>query len=143
MQGAPVVALRSGGVRVDVSSGVNGGGLAVFDSPTDGIVIQLGSFLEIGGPIYGSGNAGRGINFGSGCSGSARENAAPTPTITGVGGDFALGGTTADGRAWNPGANAYTAPIAMSWANFDAAVPGGFGGNAHQLTANAHLVTFG
>jgi len=88
--------------------------------------------------LYGSGNAETGVAVGAGSIMSFSGN---PPTIVGALGDFKLG-TGGKERAFNEAAGAYTAPIAPTWANLAIATPAGFGGNAHDMSSESHLVTF-
>jgi len=87
--------------------------------------------------LYGKGNAEEGIAIGSGSLMTWRDT---LPTITGSTGDFKL---SAGGRelAFNQATSAYTPHIAATWANMAVAVAGGgFGGNAHDMSGESHLV---
>jgi hypothetical protein len=61
------------------------------------------------------------------------------PIAVSAAGDFILANGNA--RAFDETTGLYTAPIAQTWTAFQAATPGGFGGNAHNPTSNTHLVT--
>lgn len=88
--------------------------------------------------LWGSGNAGVGVEIGPGAQLAYRTGT--FPTITGSGGDFTLAGATS-GRAWDDAAGAYTTAQSNTWANLAATVAsGGFGGNAHNPMRDAHIV---
>ena len=88
--------------------------------------------------LWGSGNAGVGVEIGPGAQLAYRTGT--FPTITGSGGDFTLAGATS-GRAWDDAAGAYTTAQSNTWANLAATVAsGGFGGNAHNPMRDAHVV---
>lgn len=126
------------------------GQAGVFNSPTSGVMLGAGSPsvnqagqrftqrpVQVGTTaMYGKGNGGVGIEVGPGSSYYWRTT---RPTITGTAGDFKL---TSGGRerAFDEALGSYTAVIAATWANLDAATPGGFGGSAHDMTEDAHLV---
>ena len=88
--------------------------------------------------LWGFGNAGAGVAIGPGAQLASKTGA--FPTITGAQGDFTLAGATS-GRAWDDSAGAYTTSRSNTWTNLGAAiVSGGFGGNAHDPTHDAHAV---
>lgn len=88
--------------------------------------------------LWGANNAGLGVAISAGSTMSYR--AATLPTVTGAGGDFTLGAAT-QGRAWDEAGSAYTALRNLTWANLAAAIgAAGFGGNAHNVQRNSHLV---
>lgn len=64
------------------------------------------------------------------------------PTVTGPNGDWQVGVYNTACRAWNEATGLYTNQIATrTWANFYAAIgSGGFGGNAHILGLDSHMV---
>jgi hypothetical protein len=132
-----------GGLQVE-----NGGyaiiqSLAIFDSSEDGIVFFNGSGGSVSGVLYGSGNSQTGMAV-LGSSDVSLQVGTPATdiTITGTAGDFRLQGGANNARAFDETAGAYTAVRAQTWALFQTAVAGGgFGGNAHNLTENNHIVS--
>lgn len=98
----------------------------------------FGGMTKIGGRIWGSGNAGKGIHVGSGSTCSYTTS----PTITGTTGDFQLG-PGGKARSFNEGTGTYSDIISETWANFNAVQPAGFNGQAHNLSDNCHLVPNG
>ena len=93
--------------------------------------------------LWGSGNAGFGVNVGAGCTFYIPENEPPytmIPTITGTAGDFGLNGS-ATGRAWNESTGTWTAAITNTWAHLAATTgAGGFNGNAQNVAQRAAIV---
>jgi hypothetical protein len=88
--------------------------------------------------LWGSGNAGVGVEIGPGAQLVYRTGT--FPTITGLGGDFTLAGATS-GRAWDDTAGAYTTARSTTWANLATTIAsGGFGGSAHNPMRDAHVV---
>lgn len=88
------------------------------------------------GLLWGSGSLGVGLHV----SATSSVEVDSTPTVTGGVGDGSIY-LPVNTRAWDEAIGAYTAPIAFSWAAFDIAVAlGGFGGNAHNLFADSHLI---
>lgn len=86
--------------------------------------------------LWGSGNVGYGINIAAGSTFSYKEGF--PPTITGTLGDFSLAGSA---RAWDEVSASYTNAKATTWANLALAIAsGGFGGSAHNIQNDAHLV---
>jgi len=87
--------------------------------------------------LYGKGNAEQGIAIGSGSLMSWRDT---LPAITGALGDFKLSAGGRE-RAFNEAAGVYSAVIAPTWAKMATTVAGGgFGGNAHDMSGESHLV---
>ena len=148
------------------ASGALFGTVCVFDSALDGFRIGTGDALPANatcftlavGPglhrLWGAGNAGAGIGISSGSLLSYEATVDPVNgvvlgnslTVTGVSGDFLLAGA-ATSRAWNEALGTYTPLLANTWAKLAAAIvppgPGidpGFGGNAHNVERNAHIV---
>jgi hypothetical protein len=146
----------------------NGGALfmgqvGVFDTPVtfipDGDGLTVGSvpalptglagatpavvqgFLSGNPALYGAGNAGVGVRVASGNS-LVYQGPSSGLTLTGVGGDFKLGGLLT-AHPFDDPTSAYLASVATTWANLAAAHPGGFAGNAHDPQHNAHLVAMG
>jgi len=94
--------------------------------------------LTGGGPVFGSGSPGFGICISAG----SRCVVESDPNVTGALGDGMIGYAS---DAWffdratalyAPGAG----PIAFSWVNFAAAQPTGFGGDAHDPSADSHIM---
>ena len=141
------------------------GAMAVFDAATLAGGNPRGSGIVVGGTgngtrnsgaalriqtsshgvaaIYGSGNAGYGLDVFP----THRVNvvSGATLAITGTSGDFILGSdatnTTYATKATGSTVPAYGLAITPSWTNFAAAQPGGFNGNAHNISEDAHLIT--
>jgi hypothetical protein len=144
-----------GGIEVVAGSFQSGAGLAVFDTTAETIGNPRGSALAVGigvngaglpavtlnGALWGTGCAGYGIDAAAGCSPSVTSANVTKLTNTGGLGAFALGGETATLRAFNDTTGVMTATIAATWANFQQTVAGGgFGGCAHNVQRNSHLV---
>jgi hypothetical protein len=92
--------------------------------------------------LYGSGNVGAGVFVGSGCTMSYKAGA--TLAVTGTGGDFSFNGK-GSGSPWDQtaaaGVGAYTAQVTNTWAHLAATIgAGGFGGNAHDVANNCHIL---
>jgi hypothetical protein len=117
--------------------GVFAGGIAL--GAYIGGTVSLTSVFSSAPPrLWGSGNAGVGVEIGPGAQLAYRTGT--FPTITGHGGDFTLAGATS-GRAWDDAAGAYTIGRTTTWANLATTVAsGGFGGNAHNPMRDAHVV---
>lgn len=167
---AGIFAIR-GGVLIENSVGVqiSGTGLVtvidntdqigIFDTVTNGNSNPNGSAILLGGgaqnialpggfsvtavnaSLYGSGNAGYGLEVQRGATASVTGSGI---TITGTLGDFRLASTAgSQAYAFNNLTNAYVGPITQTWANFNASIAsGGFNFNAHNLQDNSHLVLF-
>jgi hypothetical protein len=122
-----------------------GDGCAVGDAQGNGINgparIELVAFEALDPLVWGNGNVGHGLSMGVGSSVNI-DTAVPTPTITGVTGDVRFGSSPTDtvGVFYNAVTLVQSAAIPISWANFNAVQPGGFGGNAHQPEKNNHIV---
>jgi hypothetical protein len=90
--------------------------------------------------LWGADNAGAGIGV---SAGSLLSYQTTVPTVTGAKGDFLLAGS-AKSRAWDESQGKYTDLLTNTWDNLAAAIaPGplcGFGGNAHNVERNAHIV---
>lgn len=141
-----------GGQGIIVGGVCTMGNCAVFDTVAGAVnpghAIQVGSpgtldtnigpaMLKLSGRVWGSGALLTGIRV---AAGSVVE-AGIAPTITGTAGDFRLGGGGKE-RAFKETNGTITGVIAATWTKFNQTVAaGGFGGNAHDYTANAHLVT--
>lgn len=94
--------------------------------------------LTGGGAVFGSGSPGFGICISAG----SRCVCESPPNVTGDLGDGMIG-YASDAWYFDRVAGIYNpavGPIAFSWANFNAAQPAGFGGNAHDPSADAHIV---
>lgn len=134
------------------------GAMGVFDSNISGVSVgiigqsQGGGVLTLtplghvpGANIYGQGNAFFGVNI-TGLSQmdlhTSSFGAPTTPSVTGASGDFSLDGAL-QAFAFDPtgGSGAPIGPIACTWANFDLAQPGGFGGNVHNLATGAEITS--
>jgi hypothetical protein len=133
------------GIFDTVTGGISlaGDGLLV-GPPGTGAATASFAYCLITGVVWGSGNAGVGVRIRSGCKAVLAALATPpTPTVTGTGGDFALG---AGGEAvpYLTASNTYQAtPVTETWAHFVAGTGGGggFGANAHAPRIDAHLLT--
>ncbi len=87
--------------------------------------------------LYGSGNAGFGVDVGPSGKFTYTTN---IPTLTGSTGDFVLAKSNL-ARAWDETRKEYTSPITTTWANLALAIgSGGFGGNAHNVERDAHII---
>jgi hypothetical protein len=116
----------------------NGDGMMIGISlPTQGMcVLQIN-----GGQIWGSGSAGHGLAFDT--NAVLSYVAGTFPTIAGARGDFRLGpsltsdamGVFVDGVS-----GAMSLPLSCSWTNLAALQPLGFGGNAHNIAKNIHVI---
>jgi hypothetical protein len=137
------------------------GTVGVFDitaasannAPGAGVYVMAGTTCLMGGgglfdpspagtghALWGSGNAGAGVEVAPGGSCNYNTNC---PTITGAAGDFKLAGATSS-RAFDEtagaGAGAYTALISNTWANQVLAVAsGGFGEAALNVQKGAKI----
>ena len=137
--------------------------MCVFDSPVEGVAIGQNAVMTSAGIqnvnnaaaaalLWGSGNLGAGVKIYGG-SELAKLNTAPFPIITGSNpgvNDFILAGETGtfpnSSRAWDETVGAYTTPRPVnSWAELAAPIAGanGFGGRAHNLLDNVHIVLRG
>jgi hypothetical protein len=141
-QGCPVLRAANGGKA-------SGGCCAAFDSPSSAF-IAIGNGSKVwyendagttDSPLlWGNGNAKYGVDVRPGATFEMTPGNA-NPVCTGTGGDFRLEGN-AQARAFDETTGAYTALRNSTWANFAATVAaGGFGGNAHNATANSHMIT--
>ncbi len=93
--------------------------------------------LSIRGPLVGAGNAGVGVRVPVGHT----VVSSVVPTITGAGGDLALGVATT-GEAWDDTAATYIAPKrALTWALIATSVAGGgFGGQAADVRHQSFFI---
>ena len=126
----------------NVNSNPNGSAIILgAGSQNAGITGSFG-VTAINAAVYGSGNAGVGLEIQRGATASVTGTSI---TVTGTLGDFRLA-TNGSSQAYPfiNSSNVYgAAPIAQTWTNFNASiVGGGFGGNAHNLQDNSHLVTY-
>jgi hypothetical protein len=122
------------------------GTTCVFDAVGDAFTVgsaeppcAMVSSTQLSGAhqLWGAGNTGVGMRLGGG---SQFMYVTTIPTVTGAGGDFILAGA-ASSRAWDEAVSAYTALIPNSWVTLAAAIgAGGFGGSAHNVERNAHIV---
>ncbi len=155
MMGATTVACGSGGTvsfdKDTIAQGVSlftgyGGDIFVynacaFDSSGSGATVFPYGIAELGigsGVFYGSGNATAGVKVWGG--GRCSWNTAPT--ITGVGGDFSLGGAyTAFAFDNALGVYSVAAKRALTWALLATSYAGGgFGNNAADPFSGAQMV---
>jgi len=164
--GSPVNATPGGSLLLDMdykikstfvsASGGNVllGTCGIYNSPSSGVEIGGYTFGAVGivwavpfyageSFVYGDGNAAAGVSVGPGSSLVYGESAGAfgttTFTVTGAVGDFVLDGATT-GRAWDESGGAYGGAINCTWSNLVAAQPGGFGGYAHNVQSNAHVL---
>lgn len=130
---------------LDAGNTIAVGNLADFSS--QGLVQTYGNFLVLGpfvdgatGLLWGTSTATNGISVNAGCTAYIKTT---RPTIKAATNDFLLGADTAlnNARAYDETGVAYTAPITSSWAQWATSVAGGgFAGNAHNLSADSHLI---
>ncbi len=122
----------------------NTGGVGIFDSAVtqfgpggDAVYVAPRGALRTAGSLWGSGNAGFGVNVAPGAMGAYST----APTVTGTGGDLKLGGSTSQ-RVFDPAAGTYTAARNTTWTNLAAAIgSGGFAGNAINVSNHALFVS--
>jgi len=98
-------------------------GLGVFNAPAgkSGVMLKRGAFLQVGGPLYGAGNAAFGLECGEGSMVGILSSV--TPTITGVTAALQLAGSATALPALEASAGAVLpalAPLA-AWADWVAA----------------------
>jgi hypothetical protein len=137
--GGGLLVQQGSGLIVGGSSLTGNGGVAVYNAGSPGIRLYRGSWAEFAGVPYGASNS-SGLSLQAGAK-AAIVSGTAVPTITGSGGDFLMGGSFT-ARAFNETTGIYTAAIASTWANFATSVAGGgFGGNAHNVTLDSHLLT--
>jgi len=120
---------------------VVGGQNSTFSSPAGGHV-RIANFSYGAAAVYGSGNAGYGIDVFPAHSVDVQSTAAIT--VTGSSGDFILGEDSTAATPFDKGASppAYKAAVTGSWTNFAAALgSGGFAGNATNPTRGAGIFT--
>ncbi len=104
-------------------------GFGVYDSPGSAIIIGHTYLWYINGSIYGSGNAGYGIETQRGGK-LFMDPSGGVPTVVGALGDIKLGLKTAGPAINTTNPYGYTADRAYTFANLYAPVAsGGFGGN--------------
>lgn len=149
LQGIPLVAYNGmlsigtlGVFDVTATSFQNPTAAGIVIGETYGPGVILNRIIEFSNAsIYGAGHTGTGINVGpTGKLVYSTTGPAITPSITGTAGDYVLADAVT-ARAWDEAGGGYTAPIACTWANLDLAVAsGGLGANAHNLTADAHII---
>ena len=117
----------------------SGDGLIIGDE-IGGTWLGPASF-STSGTVWGSGNTGTGIRFGTNGF-LAYKNAASIPTITGTS-DFVMGYEAADGYAVanDPATYIQGAATACSWTNLNAAYASGtgFGGSCYQPNKNNRI----
>lgn len=94
--------------------------------------------------LWGNGNTGHGIALGVNSSVNIGAGV-PTPTITGLLGDWRFGSqvTELTGIAYDATTFAPGAPLACTWVNLDLPQPAGFGGAAHHPPKNNHILNRG
>lgn len=122
-------------------SGISGGGSSLFAGSGGSLAIETQVTAGGGHLVYGSGNAGYGIDW-RGLGGSIGYQTT-LPTVTGTLGDFSLGGAT-QARAFDEtalaGIGQQTALINTAsggWTNMAATIAGGgFAGNARNYEKN-------
>ena len=116
----------------------NGDGMliGIFIPSQEMCILQMNN-----GQIWGSGHAGHGLAFDG--NSVLSYPIGTYPVITGTLGDFRLGPslTTDTKGVFIDGISGSTSlPISCTWANLAAAQPTGFGGNAHNLAKNIHVI---
>lgn len=134
----------------DVLSGIapNVRGSGIVVGGTGNTVRPNGAVLRIqnnghGSPtVYGSGNVGYGLDIYPAHKANITSG---TCVITGSSGDFILG-SDATNTVYITKATASSPPefsssLSSTWNNFVTAQPTGFGGNAHNVSEDSHLVT--
>jgi len=95
-------------------------------------------FISISGTVVGSGNQGVGIRVARGFT----ITSGVVPTITGSSGDFALDTDTSAFPVSKTTGLPIGPPLSCTWANLTTdTASGGFGGSAHSLRSNTHLIT--
>jgi hypothetical protein len=116
------------------------GATQFWDSLGDALTIGPACVAQLGNTLFGGNNAGYTLGIAPNAS-VAIVSTLPNEDV-GTLGDFhfASAPLSSNARAFDEAAGAYTAPIATTWPLFAAATPAGFGGAAHDLTANSHLV---
>jgi hypothetical protein len=143
------IALENGGIAVGVAAAFNapvtnglGAGVRIGAGTVQVENLPSGSFglYPFNLPttaLYGKGHAEWGIAIGSGSVMTWRQS---LPTITGTLGDFKLSEGARE-RAFDEAAGAYTPVVAPTWVNMATPVGGGgFGGSAHDVTGESHLL---
>ena len=124
-QGASVVAL----------------GLGVFNVSGNAIRVFRGGYLNIttalNNGIYGNGNTGFGLVIDNGSTVAFGANL--TKTLTGNSGDVQMQGQTTI-TSINPTTGSFIGPIALNWANINAAPPAGFGGIVYDIASGCRIV---
>lgn len=104
-------------------------GFGIFDSPGSAMIIAHTYVNYCNGSIYGSGNAGYGIEVQRGGK-LYLDPSGGAPVVTGALGDIKLGNKTSGPAINTTNPYGYTADRAYSYANLAASVAaGGFGGN--------------
>lgn len=121
-----------------ILGGASGQGLV---SPAN---LQITTWQDPSPLLWGNGNIGHGISFGTHSSLTIDEGV-PTPIVTGILGDWLFGPSDTDnsGIYYDAITLAPSAPLATTWANLNLAQPMGFGGSAHQPAKNNHIVNRG
>jgi hypothetical protein len=142
--------LLAQGCSINVNGTLSVGAAGFFDSAGDALVVGSPNntfsrgYLQVvaasGGPgafLYGSGNTGFGVHIAS--DSTLAYTTGSIPTVTGTSGDFTLAAGSAHG--FNDATEVYTATIAQTWAKIGTTIAGGgFGGDAHNLKSNSHVV---
>lgn len=105
----------------------------------DAVVGTLGGFFAVTEGVYGNNNGGYGVRVGSGST--VRYVTNGKITLTGTSGDWKLPAAAPSYFSASAGTfPAATAGTPNTWANLIAAQPGGFGNNAHDPDAMAHIL---
>jgi hypothetical protein len=150
------IASRGGVLLVGVA-GVFHVGATVGGNPRGSAVVVGGTGNIFAGPggtarfqtinhgpsaVYGSDNAGYGVDVFPEHRASANQGS--LLTATGRGGDFILGSDATSivyaTKATVSSPPSYSAALAPTWSNFYAAQPAGFGGDAHNVASDSHLL---
>lgn len=132
-------------VYMQTGSYYYGGFVGIFEAPFSGVRVEAEAAywcrttpVGFGGQaLYGKNQGGLGVEVRS--RGTLTFENPADLTITGGGGDFALGGYTAV-RPFNDATGTYAAAVATTWPNLAAVTPGGFGQNAINPVNGAAVV---
>jgi hypothetical protein len=136
------------GITIRGSAQITGGFVGAFSSSGNGVqigdnfegpgLLKIRQIAAGGHRLYGSANAGVGLNI-QAAGKVIVEDVATPPTITGSGGEFRCGNTAATIITLDPATGLASGAITQTWANFVAARPAAFGGNILNLGNGATL----